>query len=202
MKPRKKNQFFTLLFSFVPGAAEMYMGFMKSGLSILGLFMIPWMLTAVIYGANFIALLSCVVYIAGFFHARNLATAPDEQFEELEDKYIWEEFGDIRAINIPAKVSKMWTAVALIFVGICGIWEFLKDWVLSMASGLAEQDLRMVRNIVNSVPRVVFSVIVIVAGIMLVRGRKKELTTGENEQLLIEDKSLATEDIPPITEEK
>ena len=47
MKPRKKNNFFTLVCSFCPGAAEMYMGFMKSGLSLLVVFAIPmWSVAA------------------------------------------------------------------------------------------------------------------------------------------------------------
>ena len=40
MKPTKKNNFFTFIFSFLPGAAEMYMGFMKNGFSILAIFFI------------------------------------------------------------------------------------------------------------------------------------------------------------------
>ena len=38
MKPKKKNKFFTFLCSFLPGAAEMYMGFMKMGISLLVVF--------------------------------------------------------------------------------------------------------------------------------------------------------------------
>ena len=35
---RKKNKFLTFLFALLPGAAEMYMGFMKMGLTLLSLF--------------------------------------------------------------------------------------------------------------------------------------------------------------------
>ena len=34
MKQQKKSKFFTFMFSFIPGAAEMYMGFMKQGVSL------------------------------------------------------------------------------------------------------------------------------------------------------------------------
>ena len=40
MKQQKKNKFFTFMFSFIPGAAEMYMGFMKQGISLMTLFMV------------------------------------------------------------------------------------------------------------------------------------------------------------------
>ena len=35
MKTKKKNRFFTFCFSLMPGAAEMYMGFLKTGLSLM-----------------------------------------------------------------------------------------------------------------------------------------------------------------------
>ena len=41
--PHRKNSFFTFLFSFVPGAGEMYMGFMKQGLSLMTLFLGFWL---------------------------------------------------------------------------------------------------------------------------------------------------------------
>ena len=38
MKQQKKGKFLTFMFSFIPGAAEMYMGFMKMGVSLMALF--------------------------------------------------------------------------------------------------------------------------------------------------------------------
>ena len=42
MKQKKKNKFFTFIFSLLPGAAEMYMGFMKNGLSMMVMFFISF----------------------------------------------------------------------------------------------------------------------------------------------------------------
>ena len=41
---KKKNRFFLFCFSFLPGAGEMYFGLMKTGISLLGLFMAGIML--------------------------------------------------------------------------------------------------------------------------------------------------------------
>ena len=38
MVRKKKNGFFTFCFSLMPGAGEMYLGFMKMGVSLMGLF--------------------------------------------------------------------------------------------------------------------------------------------------------------------
>ena len=118
MKPRKKNNFWTFIFSFCPGAAEMYMGFFKNGLSILTIFCIPLIITGVLYGGDDLAILSVVVYVAAFFHARCLATTPDSEFEALQDKYIWEEFIDGKSISINTESAKKWGAAILIFIGI------------------------------------------------------------------------------------
>ena len=40
MMRHKKNRFWTFLFSLFPGAGEMYMGFMKQGVSLMTLFLL------------------------------------------------------------------------------------------------------------------------------------------------------------------
>ncbi len=83
----------------------MYMGFMKSGISILLAFVTPLFLTGVFYGADYISFLSAVVYAIAFFHANNLASTPKEEFDLIEDKFIWEELINVKNISIPAKTD-------------------------------------------------------------------------------------------------
>ncbi len=47
MRPIKKSRFFTFIFSFCPGAAEMYMGFMKNGVTLMAIFFLLCGLMAV-----------------------------------------------------------------------------------------------------------------------------------------------------------
>ena len=72
MKQQKKNSFFTLVFSFMPGAAEMYMGFMKNGLSLMGIFALGFIIPVVLRVNDVFILPVIVVWFYGFFHARNL----------------------------------------------------------------------------------------------------------------------------------
>lgn len=182
MKPRKKNDFLTLVFSFIPGAAEMYMGFMKSGFSILMAFATPYILMGMLYGADYIVLLSGVVYCIGFFHARHLATAPDEEFNEYKDKYIWEEYISSSGSSELSPVYRKWTAVALLFVGGIGVWTLIKDYIIKIFYFLPEQNLEILQSIMNSVPRLVFSILVIYGGIVLIKGKKKELIKGDSSE--------------------
>ena len=43
MKKTKRNKFLTFLFSLIPGGAEMYMGFMKMGASLLSIFLLGFL---------------------------------------------------------------------------------------------------------------------------------------------------------------
>ena len=177
MKPRKKNDFFTLVCSFCPGAAEMYMGFMKSGLSLLVVFAIPILIAIILYGGDYLAIISGIVYIFSFFHARNIATAPQEQFDLLEDKYIWEEFMGGKPVSVPSKIYRKWAAAALILAGISGIWYLFRNLIYNIIDFFRPNDYEsmLADNIVSSVPRLAFSIFVIVIGVALVRGKKKEL---------------------------
>ena len=65
MKTKKKNRFLTFCFSLMPGAAEMYMGFMRTGtelmLFFLGMIMIPSFL-----GLDGLSILAVVIWAYGF----------------------------------------------------------------------------------------------------------------------------------------
>lgn len=176
MKPRKKNKFFTFVFSFCPGAAEMYMGFMKSGLSLLVCFAIPIIIEYILYGGDYLIILSAIVYVFSFFHARHIATAPQEQFDMLEDRCIWEEFMNGRFAVVSSKAYKKWIAVALILVGINGLWYSFRHMIgNSLEYFMTEYERMLAERVIANVPRLAFSVLVIVIGVLLIRGKKKEL---------------------------
>ena len=67
---KKKNGFWTFWFSFIPGAGEMYMGFMKMGISLMGLFCLVVFLA---YTLDMPAILfvGVIIWFYGFFHVHN-----------------------------------------------------------------------------------------------------------------------------------
>ena len=170
MKPRKKNSFFTFICAFCPGAAEMYMGFMKSGLSILAIFILPIFITGALQGSDYIVMLSALVYVVGFFHAINYATSPEEEFKNIEDKYIWDELLNINSSDLVVKLSNKWVAVFIIYIGGCGVWALFRDVIMNIVGNIPA-----IRTFVYGVPRLVLSVLVIVFGVMLIKGKKKEI---------------------------
>ena len=84
---RKKNKLLTFLWSLIPGAGEMYLGFFKMGTSLMALFLLLLSFSGFL---NFyvLSLLSPVVWFYSFFHTNNLNSLPDEEFYALEDSYL------------------------------------------------------------------------------------------------------------------
>ena len=80
---RKKKGFLTFIFSLMPGAGEMYMGFMKRGVSVMCAFL-GWIgICGVLqFGAGFY--LAPVIWFYSFFSVHNLASLPDEEFYQIE----------------------------------------------------------------------------------------------------------------------
>ncbi|MBO4456140.1 MAG: hypothetical protein J5802_00320 [Butyrivibrio sp.] len=175
---KKKSNFFTFIFSFVPGCAEMYMGFMNNGLSLLAVFMLACMLSL---GCSEILLVTIpIIWFYGFFHAHKLAGLDDETFDALEDNYIWDELAGGKSIVIPKEKQKKIISYILIFVGAGILWNCVTHFVLSMVPG---EYWHIAYIIVDRIPGNIVAVLLIVFGIKLIKGKKKQIDM-ESEDLM------------------
>ena len=84
---KQKHGFWVFIFSLIPGAGEMYMGFKKQGLSIMLLF---WgsIALASITGLGWLAMFLPVIWFYSFFNVHNLKSLSEEEFYSVEDNYI------------------------------------------------------------------------------------------------------------------
>ncbi len=172
MKQKKKNRFFTLIFSFLPGAAERYMGFMKSGFSLMLFFLLPFALITIYGGLDFLMPICVVMWFYGFFHARNYAGLDDQSFEAMTDKYIWEEFSDLNFSKVSGKVVKKWIAAALIVIGAAMIWDYFSGILYRL---IPEGYWDAIYPALSNIPQVVISILMVIVGIRMIIGKKKEL---------------------------
>ena len=166
MKTKKKNKFWTFCFSLIPGAAEMYMGFMKTGISLMLLFFLIVMIGSWI-GQGVFAFLGIVVWFYGFFHANHLASLSDEDFAQVEDRYLY----GIESLPGAKKYHKLLAAI-LIFLGICLLWSNAADMLYQLLPREYEIIPRIMWEIGNYLPSFVFGVLIIGAGIKLLAGKK------------------------------
>lgn len=173
---RKKNGFFTFIWSFMPGAAEMYMGFMKCGLSLMALFFGSLAFCFFVHISNALLFVPVVVWFYSFFHARNLAACTEEMLQSMEDNFIWDDFGDGSKTKIASKTLRKWAAVILLVIGASMLWNNFRNVVANL---IPEEYWNMFWPVLNNVPQITVSILIIAIGIALIAGKKKEVKDGE-----------------------
>lgn len=170
---RKKNGFLTFIFSLIPGAGEMYMGFMKQGVSLMTVFWgIIFLYSSLFYTFDILIAILPVIWAYSFFHVHNLRAMPDEQFHAQEDSYLF------KLDQIFPKDGKLITqyrkffSIVLIFLGIALLWQSLSSvirWIIP------DTMMLYYNSFVNMLPRIVLSLFMVWSGIWLIKGKKKEL---------------------------
>lgn len=175
---KKKSKFWLGVFSLVPGAGEMYLGFMKMGVSL----MLMCGLTIALMAMTDIMALSVIVvtiYIYSFFHANNLGRMNDQAFQEMEDCYL---FGMNGLFSVRDSVKGRYKKIAggiLVLFGLAMLWNALFS-VLCDIFGWDNEMLREIyRFMRDEFPRVLIGVAVTWGGIWLLRGKKTQSTAYE-----------------------
>lgn len=175
---RKKSKFLTFIFSLLPGAGEMYMGFMKMGVSLMAEFF-GIIFLATVTEVSQLLLIDIILWFYAFFHVHSIAGASDEEFSRLEDKYLIPLYE-----SNPGRQSKMmrrFCSVVLIVLGAFMLWNM---------------GIKMLGSIlylpgVEYVPKVLVAVGLILLGIVMIQGKKEALDQEEAD-------SQKTSEQPPI----
>jgi len=175
MKQQKKSKFFNFMFSFIPGASEMYMGFMKQGLSLMAVFALT--IVGLAYGLEAIFLPALLlVWFYSFFHARNIAALPAEDFMALSDAFIWDGVMEEKGFKISSPTIRKWAAGILIVIGAAMLWNNFSSIIYNL---IPNRYWDLIYPIVNQIPEVVVALIIIVIGFRLIVGKKEELNGNE-----------------------
>lgn len=180
MRTKKKNRFLTFCFSMLPGAGEMYMGFMKTGVSLMLLFFLVVMFSVWI-NQGIISALAIVVWFYGFFHANHLAGLGDEDFVQVKDEFLLGLDGLVGTKDFVRKYNKV-VACGLIFAGICLLWNTLTDVIDYILPNTYNFIINMMWRIGDFVPSVVIGIAIVVFGIKLLGGKKADVADKQEEQ--------------------
>lgn len=164
---RKKSGFLTFCFSLIPGAGEMYMGFMKQGISIMAFF---WLLIflAAFFSMGPLLFILPILWCYSFFNVHNIRGMSDEEFYALEDDYLFHLNENAFWGRLKGKQSNL-LAVVLIIIGVVIMWNRLADyfrWLLPDS---------IYWYIMDDIPQLLIAVLLIWCGIYLIRGKKKQL---------------------------
>lgn len=188
MKPKKKSMAFTFICSFLPGAAEMYMGFMKMGLSLMAIFFASFMIPAVFNASDVFICVAFLVWFYGFFHARNIAAVDDAAFFMIEDQFIWDEFNKEKLVKISGQTGRKWIAGFLILFGLGILWNNFADFVIPLIPDNMWNDIY---PLVTNIPKTIIAIVIIIIGVKMIFGKKEELTIAENVDHIYSDKEAS-----------
>ncbi len=180
---RKKSSFLTFCFSMIPGAGQMYMGFMKRGLSLMSLFAAVIFLSAWMNIGPILALIP-IIWFYAFFDTHNLRSMPDDEFYAMEDEYvILPDFAKEKTKLLQTKYRTA-LAVILIVIGVTILWN---NMYYLIGYALPDYLASLLRAFGRFIPQLFVSAAIIALGIHLIRGKKKDLDELEKDKLL-EDK--------------
>ncbi len=173
---KKKNKFFTFCCSLIPGAGEMYLGFLKQGISIMSLFVLLFAMGNILFPA--ITVFCAVIWFYSFFHTHNLNSLPDDEFYAIRDDYIihLHQLAAIRyTLLVPYRKA---TAIVLILFGVSIIWKNVYRFFVHIAVdvlNLSRNFLEIFSWFSRLLPQTVAAFLIILMGIYLIRNKKKEL---------------------------
>lgn len=148
----KKSGFLSFCFAFIPGAGNMYHGYMKRGISIMAIFMLSITLISTFSGVMF-PLLTVVIWFASFFDSFNVAQYTPEEREAHPDDWLWNQIevgqnkwnvSHQRVIGVVCIVLGAWLCLdqmppflSEMGVDLGGITWILRRYVPSIALALA-----------------------------------------------------------------
>lgn len=167
----QKNGILTFLFAFIPGAGQMYQGYMKRGLSLILICCAICMVAALISPAAFFLI---VVWMYSFFDTFNLRAQIATGTAPTDDYLVHFDPKDKRLVQLMMDSHKLvgWT---LIVFGVLIAYEnilmnALND--LMWRWGQNNPFFRAFYLVMDQLPQVVVCVALIVCGIWLVKGPK------------------------------
>ena len=184
----KKNGILTLLCALIPGAGQMYQGYMKRGLSLITMFCLSVALGAMTQiGVLYIGM--PIIYMYSFFDTFNLraqlglGTAPEDDYlVHIDPK-------DRRLMQLLADSHKLLGWLLIAFGAMVAYQNILMSTLgdLLWRWGKESPFLRALYLVMDQLPSVVVCVALIVCGIWLVRGPKTAKKSAPKEEPAEED---------------
>lgn len=171
---KKKSGFLTFLLSLIPGAGEMYMGFMKQGLSIMAVFWGLIFIAAYLHIGPVLFVLP-ILWCYSFFNVHNLRGMSDEEFYAVEDDYMFH-LEKVVPLEKWSKKQNNILAGILILVGAMVLWNNLTSYMYDYLPSW------IYWRFIEDIPQIIIAVILIAAGAVLIKGKKKALDSEQAQE--------------------
>lgn len=171
---RKKSGFWAFICSMIPGAGEMYLGFMKEGLSIMILAFSIFVFSIWLDMGWMICLIG-ILWFYSVFNVHNKMSLPDEEFYALEDDYLFHMDQLIPKRDWNRKQTEIFGWVLVLF-GLAILWRpIIRNFLYMVRIFLPENIASMIGSFLYSLPRLLLAIVLIYCGQRLILDKKKKL---------------------------
>lgn len=156
----KKNGFLTFIFACIPGAGQMYYGYMQRGLSLITMFIACFIVGAII---NPLAALAIIVWMYSFFDTYDLVRHLAAGDPKEDGLLLVGNFDDVKKL-IPQHTKLVgW---GLIGFGVWALYDLLiGNWVYKILTNVLGYGYAW--DIINGIPKLVVGGLLVFAGFKL-----------------------------------
>ena len=156
----KKNGFLTFIFACIPGAGQMYYGYMQRGLSLITMFIACFIVGAII---NPLAALAIIVWMYSFFDTYDLVRHLAAGDPKEDGLLLVDNFDDVKKL-IPQQTKLVgW---GLIGFGVWALYDLLiGNWVYRILTNVLGYEYAW--DIINGIPNLVVGGLLVFAGFKL-----------------------------------
>lgn len=175
---QKKNGFLNFCFSLLPGAGQMYQGYMKRGVSVMTLFF-GWLCVVSYVRLDGLLFFVPVIWFFGFFDALHHNTFSDLQRQENPDEFLF--IDNSRLDKAALRKLRIPVAIVLLIVGVYGLMRMGLNLLIDC--GILSWESNWVGLVYDSFPEMVFAGIIILIGVYLIFGKHEEIRDEKNEEI-------------------
>ncbi len=156
----KKNGFLTFIFACIPGAGQMYYGYMQRGLSLITMFIACFIVGAII---NPLAALAIIVWMYSFFDTYDLVRHLAAGDPKEDGLLLVDNFDDVKKL-IPQHTKLVgW---GLIGFGVWALYDLLiGNWVYRILTNVLGYGYAW--DVINGIPNLVVGGLLVFAGFKL-----------------------------------
>ncbi|MEA5082882.1 MAG: hypothetical protein VB018_01875 [Lachnospiraceae bacterium] len=166
----EKNSLLTFIFSFMPGAGEMYLGMMKKGLAIMTAFFAVVFLGMALYMEEICVILP-IIWCYSFFDTINMRKYSPEGRIEKDNKF-GDDLKNFFGRDWSRLVQKKNTIFGVGFV-LLGLYLLFENFVMPILNRFCDYiGSYVLYDVVRGIPSMVVAFLIILLGIQLLKGSK------------------------------
>ena len=169
----KKNAFLTFIFACIPGAGQMYYGYMKRGLSMITFFCLFIMAGTLV---DVLVVGSVIVWMYSFFDTYDLIRHMAAGEPKEDSLLVLGNYGEIKKLLPQHNKLIGW---GLVGIGVWALYDtFISNWLYTLLCNLVGNGYAY--DIITGIPNVVIAALLIFAGLKLL-GLHPETKHGDDE---------------------